>query len=294
MTKPKAKKPVTQKAGKTGAPVKRAQPAAQKPAATRKTPASKPAAKAAKPPAKAAAAKPSPAKTAPARKPAVAAAKPVPASAPKAAPAAVAAQPAASTPAEGQAAASKPAASKPAAPAPATPTAASQTAGRATTRAPANKSALVAATLAAIGCATPWNDLRPVEAKSTPEAEHRVGSFKGKRGVALFRQSWHPIGQARGGLVIVHGLKDHSSRYDALARQLAAEGIAVFVFDLRGHGRSSGRRVAVDAFDDYVADLEAFIAEIEPDVSGPLFLFGHSMGGAIAAAYVATREHDLA
>jgi CarD family transcriptional regulator len=90
MTKPKAKKPMTQKAGKTGAPVKRAQPAAQKPAATRKAPASKPAAKAAKPPAKAAAAKPSPAKTAPARKPAAAPAKPVAASAPKAAPAAVA------------------------------------------------------------------------------------------------------------------------------------------------------------------------------------------------------------
>jgi CarD family transcriptional regulator len=94
MTKPKAKKPAAQKAGKSVAPVKRALPAAQKAAATRKAPAAKPVAKA-KPPAKAAAAKPSPAKTAPAKKPAAApakpaaAAKPVMVSAPKAAPAPV-------------------------------------------------------------------------------------------------------------------------------------------------------------------------------------------------------------
>jgi CarD family transcriptional regulator len=91
MTKPKAKKPAARKAGKTTAPAKRAQPAAQKRAPTRKAPAAKPAAKA-KPTAKAAAAKPSPARTAPAKKPApkpVAAAKPAVAAA-KAAPAAVA------------------------------------------------------------------------------------------------------------------------------------------------------------------------------------------------------------
>ena len=96
MTKPKAKKPAAQKAGKSPVSVKRAVPAAQKAAATRKAPAAKPVAKA-KPAAKAAAAKPSPAKTAPARKPAAAPAKPVAAakpavvSAPKAAPAAIAA-----------------------------------------------------------------------------------------------------------------------------------------------------------------------------------------------------------
>jgi CarD family transcriptional regulator len=94
MTKPKAKKPAAQKAGKSPVSVKRAVPAAHKAAATRKAPAAKPVAKA-KPAAKAAAAKPSPANRT-ARKPAavpakpVAAAKPVVTAAPKAAPAAVA------------------------------------------------------------------------------------------------------------------------------------------------------------------------------------------------------------
>lgn len=101
MTKPKAKKPTAQKAEKSPASVKRALPAAQKAAATRKSPATKPAAKT-KPSAKAAAAKPAPTRKAPARKPSAvparpaAAVKPVAASAPKAAPAS-AAKPAAVT-----------------------------------------------------------------------------------------------------------------------------------------------------------------------------------------------------
>jgi CarD family transcriptional regulator len=125
MTKPKAKKPAAQKAGKSTVSVKRAVPAARKPATTRKAPAAKPVAKA-KPAAKAAAAKPSPAKTTPARKPAaapakpVAAAKPVVVSAPKAAPAAVAkpaamvAKPAAPVPAAKPAEAVAPPVKKPA------------------------------------------------------------------------------------------------------------------------------------------------------------------------------------
>lgn len=93
MTKPKAKKPVAAKAGKTSVSVKRAAAANQKAPATRKAPAAKPVAKA-KPPAKAAAAKASPAKTAPAKKPV--APKPVAATAAPAKPApAVAAKPAA-------------------------------------------------------------------------------------------------------------------------------------------------------------------------------------------------------
>ena len=88
----------------------------------------------------------------------------------------------------------------------------------------------------------------------------------------------------RGVVVIVHGLKDHSDRYADFATKLAARGYAVFAFDLRGHGRSSGPRVDPEDWSYYVDDLDALLHEVERLEPGqPVFVFGHSMGGAIAA-----------
>ena len=117
-----------------------------------------------------------------------------------------------------------------------------------------------------------------------PAGEGRpTGLFGGAGGEKLFWQAWRPAGQPRGVLVIVHGLKDHSSRYSGLAKNLTEAGYAVYAFDLRGHGRSSRRRVAIDSFDQYTADLASFIALVRAREAGPpIFLFGHSMGGAIA------------
>jgi acylglycerol lipase len=155
---------------------------------------------------------------------------------------------------------------------------------------------LFAATLL-IACAPPFKALRPlsVASQSDEQVERGSGSFKAKDGLELFEQSWKPRSETKGVLVIMHGLKDHSSRYESLAQALARQGVAVYAFDLRGHGRSAGRRVAVDHFEEYVDDLEQFIASVkERESDKPVYLFGHSMGGAIAAMLVATRETKLA
>ena len=63
----------------------------------------------------------------------------------------------------------------------------------------------------------------------------------------------------------------------------AGIGCAVYAIDHRGHGRSAGRRVYVNKFDDYLSDVRTFLKmEREKSPGLPLFLFGHSMGGAIA------------
>jgi alpha-beta hydrolase superfamily lysophospholipase len=103
-------------------------------------------------------------------------------------------------------------------------------------------------------------------------------------GPVLLGQSWAPSASPRAAILIVHGLGgEHSGRYAATAAVLAGAGLAVHALDYRGHGRSEGRRVHVDDVDDYVADVQAGLAEARrrsPGVS--VFLLGHSQGGLIA------------
>jgi alpha-beta hydrolase superfamily lysophospholipase len=84
-------------------------------------------------------------------------------------------------------------------------------------------------------------------------------------------------------VLLVHGLGEHSGRYDAFARSLAAEGTSVFSFDLRGHGRSPGARGDVDAFPRLLEDLLGMESEMAHHVPDgiPWFLMGHSLGGLI-------------
>jgi alpha-beta hydrolase superfamily lysophospholipase len=116
--------------------------------------------------------------------------------------------------------------------------------------------------------------------------ERGEGHVVGARGVSLYRQWWRPCAGARGAVVIVHGLKDHSSRYGAFAERLVARGFAVHAFDLRGHARSEGPRGWVDVFDDYTDDLETMVRCVRGrEKRAPLFVFGHGMGGVVAALW---------
>jgi alpha-beta hydrolase superfamily lysophospholipase len=118
--------------------------------------------------------------------------------------------------------------------------------------------------------------------------------FKGSGGLSLFRQTWRPAGPTRAVLINVHGLGDHSGLYPALVEHFTARGIAVYAFDLRGNGRSPGQRGYVERWDQYVEDLERFIAVVrreEPD--RPVFLLGNSLGGLIVLDYARHRPEGL-
>jgi acylglycerol lipase len=105
-------------------------------------------------------------------------------------------------------------------------------------------------------------------------------------GLKLAGRSWLPSGTPRGSVVVVHGLKDHGARYEYLAAALQDRGFAIYAFDLRGHGRSEGPRAWVPRFEEYLEDLDRVLAEVRRrQPTGPLFLFGHSMGGAIVTLY---------
>jgi alpha-beta hydrolase superfamily lysophospholipase len=154
--------------------------------------------------------------------------------------------------------------------------------------------AVLAASVTVTGCSyAPAQAVRmPEQPLAAPaDVEHKDGTFEGVHGTKLYEQSWRPKGEPKAVVVIVHGLKDHSTRYKSLAERLAQQGFAVHAFDLRGHGRSEGVRVWVDEFDDYVGDLDMFVHRAQQAENGkPVLLFGHSMGGAIVTLYSITKK----
>jgi alpha-beta hydrolase superfamily lysophospholipase len=84
---------------------------------------------------------------------------------------------------------------------------------------------------------------------------------------------------------------EHSGRYAAFAESLASRDIAVEALDHRGHGRSEGRRVWVDRFDQYVDDFDHFMSQVQKrHPNKPLFIFGHSLGGTITTLYALERK----
>lgn len=115
-----------------------------------------------------------------------------------------------------------------------------------------------------------------------PAAEPAADSFRTADGLHLYARHWAPP-HPRGVVLVVHGYAEHSGRYEALAAALNARGLAVSAFDLRGHGLSQGRRVYVPHFAAYVDDLARFVGVVRARYPAlPLFLLGHSVGGAVA------------
>lgn len=129
------------------------------------------------------------------------------------------------------------------------------------------------------------------ERTDSASVEVREGEFTGAEGVPIFRRSWLGQGPCRAAMVLAHGMSEHSGRYDPVARYLASRGVAVHSYDHRGHGRSGGALGTVESFAHFLDDLSTFHTLVHAEQPGlPLVLFGHSMGGLIAAAYVLERE----
>ncbi len=120
---------------------------------------------------------------------------------------------------------------------------------------------------------------------------HATNLLTAADGMQLFTQQWQPAGPTKGGVLIVHGISEHSSRYAHVAAHLAEHGYATYSYDQRGHGRSPGLRAYVERFDNYLSDLDCYVTQVRLSVGNqPLFLLGHSMGGAVAALYAITRQ----
>jgi alpha-beta hydrolase superfamily lysophospholipase len=117
------------------------------------------------------------------------------------------------------------------------------------------------------------------------------GELKSGDGLRLYFRE-RLLADARAQIVLVHGLAEHGGRYGAFEEFFAHHRIGVSVMDLRGHGRSEGRRVWVPSFETYLEDLDLFLARVL-SLSPRVFLVGHSLGGLIATRHAETRPVRL-
>nr|BFD64066.1 alpha/beta hydrolase [Bdellovibrio sp. HM001] len=109
------------------------------------------------------------------------------------------------------------------------------------------------------------------------------GFFKGYQDINLFFQIWDNP-EARGTVIITHGHGEHSESYHRLIKAFENDKWSFYGWDLRGHGRSEGRRGYVAEFDDYCRDYKIFLNMVlqqEKVRKGPVILYCHSMGGLI-------------
>jgi alpha-beta hydrolase superfamily lysophospholipase len=125
--------------------------------------------------------------------------------------------------------------------------------------------------------------------------QHRESHFITPDESSIYTQAWLPDNAPSSGapqaiILIVHGLGEHSGRYGNYVDYFVPRGYALYSFDTRGHGRSSGSRGYVERFDRFVEDIDRRAAEARSDWPGtPLFVLGHSLGSLMALSYA--RQH---
>lgn len=109
-------------------------------------------------------------------------------------------------------------------------------------------------------------------------------------GQYLFCRYWKPSGTPKALIFVSHGAGEHCGRYDELAQMLKGLDMLVFAHDHVGHGQSEGERMVVSDFQVFVRDLLQHVDTVQKDYPEvPIFLLGHSMGGAISILAAAER-----
>jgi acylglycerol lipase len=128
-----------------------------------------------------------------------------------------------------------------------------------------------------------------------PSTEGRVTT---PDGTGLLTRHWAPdaasVGGAWAGLpwasvLLVHGIGEHSGRYEHVGDRMAGAGLDVYSYDHRGMGASDGARGDIDAWSTYHDDLAGRLEDVRIHAAGrPVVLYGHSLGGMICAGYLLT------
>jgi len=120
--------------------------------------------------------------------------------------------------------------------------------------------------------------------------EHKIFTWQNDSGLMVFGQCWLPDSAVKHAVVLIHGLGEHSDRYETWAKRFASQNIAVYALDLHGHGRTAGGRGHTEAFGYIYDDVKYLLSKAQSEFpNARLHLYGHSMGGAVCLGFAASR-----
>lgn len=125
-------------------------------------------------------------------------------------------------------------------------------------------------------------------------------TLKSQSGASLALRYEPARGQARGILLVSHGLAEHSARYGGFAARMADEGFHVYAHDHRGHGHTTapdaprGQFAPKNGIARVLEDMRAVRdAAVGRHPGLPVVQFGHSMGGLLALAFAQAHPGDI-
>jgi len=117
------------------------------------------------------------------------------------------------------------------------------------------------------------------------------GTLMTQDGLGLHLTRWEPDASSRAVVYLIHGLGDHSGRYTHVAEALSEARISCWALDLRGHGKSDGARGHTPSLGRLLDDVSLMVQENTQ--AKPAFLYGHSLGAAIALEFGRLRPEGL-
>ena len=101
----------------------------------------------------------------------------------------------------------------------------------------------------------------------------------------MIYQKSYEIKNPKAMIIILHGMAEHSKRYDELALKLNQENYECLTYDQIGHGKSRGKRGEIKSFHEHVDLLHHLVLQEKNKKDQPIYLLGHSMGATIAHLY---------
>ncbi len=122
-------------------------------------------------------------------------------------------------------------------------------------------------------------------------SEFRLRSYDG---LDLYGQSWTPDKKPKAVINLVHEHGEHSGKYEAFAQILVKNSYAAVSIDLRGHGRTAGKRGYASSYRKLIKDIKTLIEKSEnlfPNI--PQILFGTGLGGNIAIYYLSNNITNI-
>lgn len=121
--------------------------------------------------------------------------------------------------------------------------------------------------------------------------QQRFYKIRTNDGLTLHAVEWKPDFTPKAAIFLVHGIGEHTGRYQHVAEVFTNAGFVLTGFDLRGHGKSEGIRGHSPSYDAFMEDINIGLKNVRETYPGiPVFLYGHSLGGNLTLYYSVTQQ----